>query len=596
MKSLKYIIALCLVPLAFTACVDANMEQELDPKNNYQTVNDADNVVLGAYASFLKLGKQMVVLNELRGDLVDVTTNASTDLQQINSKSPDANNQYADPTPFYTVIMNCNDALSNFDKMKAKGTLTDDEYKELYSDMTGLRCYTYLQLGVQFGNVPYITKPLNTIADVKAVAEKQATVPLDTLISYLIKDMESLYTNIGSGALDSYQNSDLVQYTLDGYSLKTSFVNKHLLLGDLYLWNEDYTKAGIEYYKVLGRDDGESATGNYLYYRCNSQTTNSSLVFGTGSYFQILYLRYHEDDINSMGNFWVNMFQDLPQNKPYIYEWVWSIPYDVDFKPTFPFTSLFNPVSDGGNYQLMASSYAVDSLWNNQKQTNGFNYDARGEGSSFLKQSDGTYAIRKYKYRADEDAKNEGNLFLYRAGQIHLRYAEAANRAGYPKVAWALLNNGVQSTFNYSTAKDGSEKFISGWGPNNYYPAPWYLDARFDTDLNIRSPWRYNQGIRGRACLESRSLSNIKSIDIIDNKTDSTHVIEQYLLDESALECGFEGSRWFDLVRIAHRLNKEGLDGGAFLTKRLAGKYSRSSTAAPTYTKDESTWFLKFKW
>jgi len=607
MIHIKYIILLCLVSIAFTACTDSKMEEQLDPSDNYKTVNDADNAVLGAYASFQKLGKQLVVLNELRGDLVDVTSNASTDLQQINSKTPDDGNQYADPTPFYTVIMNCNDAISNFDKMKAKGTLTDDQYKELYSDMVGLRCYTYLQLGVQFGNIPYITKPLNDISEVKALAKKQETIPLDTLITKLIAEMEGLYTNLGSTALDSYANSDLVNYNLDGYDLHTSFINKHLLLGDLYLWHGDYTSAGTEYYKVLGRDDAMDEGDNDLYFKCStSGETTNSLTFGTSSYFEIFYLRYHNSDINSMGNFWKLMFQGLPQNKPYCYEWIWSIPYDASFAPTFPFKSLFYNKAAGGDYQLMASKYAVDSLWNNQKQANGFNYDPRGKDASFVEQSDGTYEIYKYKYRADLDNStntttttlNDGNLFLYRATQIILRYAEAANRAGYPKVAWALLNDGVRgSTFNFSGKGTKSYDFVSGDSAKVPYPSPWYLDGRYMDNPHYREPWRMNYGVRtGHANLENRTMKNIPSIDIVSTRTDSTHVLEQYLVDEDALECGFEGYRWFDLIRIAHRLNKEGLDGGAFLTQRLRGKYEYSSSAAPTYTNDESTWFLKFRW
>jgi|WetSurMetagenome_2_1015567.scaffolds.fasta_scaffold320646_2 hypothetical protein len=51
--------------------------------------------------------------------------------------------------------------------------------------------------------------------------------------------------------------------------------------------------------------------------------------------------------------------------------------------------------------------------------------------------------------------------------------------------------------------------------------------------MGIVEPWRYNPSIRERVYLESHSLSNIKSIDIVDNKTDSTLVIEPYLLDVS---------------------------------------------------------------
>ena len=86
-------------------------------KNMYRDKNDADAAVKGIYGKFMTLAEQYVVLNELRADLMDVTPNADYYLQQINSHNVSAGNPYADPTPFYELINECNDALVNFTKM-----------------------------------------------------------------------------------------------------------------------------------------------------------------------------------------------------------------------------------------------------------------------------------------------------------------------------------------------------------------------------------------------------------------------------------------------------------------------------------------------
>ncbi len=69
-------------------------------------------------------------------------------------------NPYANPRPFYEVILNCNDVMHNFDIMLRDKKLKLEEYNQRYSDVAALRCWLYLQLGTQFGNVPYITDPI----------------------------------------------------------------------------------------------------------------------------------------------------------------------------------------------------------------------------------------------------------------------------------------------------------------------------------------------------------------------------------------------------------------------------------------------------
>ena len=62
----------------------------------------------------MKLAKQYMLWNELRGDLMDITSNSDQYLRQISEHTVTVDNPYINPQPFYDVIINCNDALKNF--------------------------------------------------------------------------------------------------------------------------------------------------------------------------------------------------------------------------------------------------------------------------------------------------------------------------------------------------------------------------------------------------------------------------------------------------------------------------------------------------
>ncbi|MCD8260279.1 MAG: hypothetical protein LUD15_01255 [Bacteroides sp.] len=211
----------------------------------------------------MELAEPIVVLNELRADLMDITYNSSRDIQEINLGTPSSGNKYTDITPFYSVIQNCNDMLYNFKIMKDENRLTEDEYKERYSDVVGLRSWVYFQLGIQFGEVIYLTEPVISVEDVLKT-QGQRTIDFDTLLDELIACVEDSQVS-----LDNYANSSLIEYYLDGYELSFFFVKKQLLLADLYLWRGDYLKAATLYRKVLATNEDQEATLNHLSYKLN---------------------------------------------------------------------------------------------------------------------------------------------------------------------------------------------------------------------------------------------------------------------------------------------------------------------------------------
>lgn len=584
----KLAILLFPVFLFSTSCVETIPEEVIDHKDYYAGVDDADNAILGLYGQFMDLAGQVVVLNELRADLLDVTSNATPYLQEINLNAPSRNNPWSDVSKFYGVIQTCNDILFNFDKMLENNRLKEAEYKERYSDVAALRTWIYFQLGIHFGKVPYITQPLVTMDDLNNYKDNEMT--LDELVPELIRCMENLPT------LENYQESKLVQQTLDGYSLAPYFINKRCLLGDLYLFNNDYEKSATVYREELAIGEDLDATDRNCYRKNRLYTY--VWTSGTPDWFQILYRDGKIDDFNSLYNAWRNMFATTTTGQSGLEEMIWFIAYDAKFKPKYPFLELFNPIgNDGGKYYLKPSKYAVDSVWGSETQTNGFPFDARGLTGAYQNGGDENY-VWKYSYYGGTTTTTtgwpEGSWFIYRAATLHLRYAEAANRAGYPKLAWALVNDGLAGgTFVYRKA-DGTEYpqdsiKITGTSPFDPYPFPYSFDARYKTTApRITTAWRSNGGVRGRANLPNKPFPATCT-----TLQDSIQFMEQLIISESAKELGFEGNRWQDLIRIARRLNKETPGKGTHFLwdENIKKKYELSGVTGVDMS-SESNWYL----
>jgi tetratricopeptide (TPR) repeat protein len=471
--------------------------------------------------------------------------------------------------------------------MLKENKMTQAEYDERYSDVAALRCWVYLQLSNLFGKVPYITEPIISLEDLDKY--KQNTLNPDELIKELIRCMESLPT------LENYRLSKLISGTIDGYSLTPFFIDKKCLLGDLYLFNNDYDKAARIYREIMAIGETEAATSrnNFRKYRLYCDVWRVS--DGTPNWFQILYALDKNDDADAFYNAWRRMFLASTTNTYDMEEMIWFVSYDTKFAPDYTLPQLFNPAGyNKGKGYLKSSDYAVEAIWGNEMQKNGYPFDARGLTGAYEKGADGNYYIRKYSYMEEGYVGGVcGSWFLYRAAMLHLRYAEAANRAGYPLLAWALVNDGIHgAAFTWKkedgSAYPGDSIQYSSYGPGHPYPEPYYFDGRLVDQPYIRAPWRYNGGVRGRA-----NLPNVPFPDNLTTKQDSILFVEKLIIREAALELGFEGNRWGDLVRIARRLNKETPGAGIrFLwNENIAKKFIRSGVAAPDMSSEEK-WYL----
>ncbi len=544
--------------------LDVPPKDLLTSEQHFRDKYDADAAVRGIYGKFLNLSDRYVILNELRADLMDVTDNADVYLRELNLHDVKPGNPYTDPTPFYSVINDCNDVLQNFDIMLKDLKFSREEYNQRYSDIATVRSWLYLQLVIHYGEVPYITKPIDRVDDLESLAD--GTFPMlgiEAMIDSLIGVMENL------PYLYLYTDPSF-QTIIDGFDTRIMFIDKEMFLGDLYLWKGEYLLASSTYKNIMIRETVQNSYDSY------------KLVFPIGDpytlpHFNSGYVRYYYEDIHSALNNWPYMFYS-PQTSDYYCEWIWAMYFHDIYPPGNPFLKLFS--KDAGDYLFKPSQLAMDE-WDAQVQQNGFKTDFRGrEGSYDI--IDGNPVITKYIsiYNPLYPFEKGGQWHLWRTGGLHLHFIESANRDGQYKLAAALMNYGIRTSYAVPGAVD-----ITYLERTNL-PFPYDFDGRQASPSQIpagtRGLFYRNVGVRGRVYLEAREIP----------ASDSLLKIEDFVLDESALELAFEGQRWGDLVRIAIRRGDNAILADRIYAKLQKAGYPEAAAVRERLAADRNNWFL----
>jgi len=179
-----------------------------------------------------------------------------------------------------------------------------------------------------------------------------------------------------------------------------------------------------------------------------------------------------------------------------------------------------------------------------------------------------------------------------------------------------LLQGGIRTRYNWTRPVTDPPTPACGWANRQFYssyrpspsseeaavpyPLPFFLDGRSNTAQNecdqiASRPWSSNEGIRNRGYVTNVVRPERPNVDSW-TKNDSIIWIEEVLLTEAALECGFEGFRWGDMMRIAHRKNKynEGT-GTEFLNELLSNKFETEGRTAAPVISPSNGWFLQRK-
>ncbi len=561
-------------------------------KDHLNNATDTIYSVTGILGKLQALGDRTILLGEVRGDLVDINTTTSADLRDVALFNIGDNNAYNSPSDYYAVINNCNYFIAKADT-SLKNNRNEKIFMKEYAAVKGIRAWTYLQLAINYGSVPFVTTPILT----KEEAERNyPSKGIAEICDWLIKDIQPL------------ADEELPGYgTIRSFDSRLMYFPIYLMLGELNLWAGHYREAALNYYNYISKRNGTNSAypigstrgtywrdGTTTFTRYTGIYNNYALTFGNESYgTNSEYITIIPgDSIPSEGNYSQlrNLFNCTSDNNAKFSLTPSQAMLDISAAQTCTYVIS----NDGGvvKYGVVPKGigYMRDGdlrLYNVYTQTDNAILD--GERVSYQN-------IKKYSTR---------NIPVYRRTTAYLRLAEAMNCAGYPHFAYYVLASGV----NNKVITDSIMK---------YYPtaADSAFLSRFDfptTRYVLRTPDRLNNentmGIHDLGCgwslqnpdyqmpfdstLVDKTTGYYKSeADSLQQYQYQMDKVEQMIVDEGALENCFEGTRFYDLMRVALRRGDPN-----FLADRIYSRRGEANKAAvmgeiKTNLRNANNWYL----
>ena len=449
--------------LATTSCEDM-LTPDMDRNVENFTGRDTVNFYLGILSNVQEMIENNVILGEVRGDLCEPTDYVSDTISAVANFIPteDAENGLLNRAAYYKVINQCNYYLARVDTMAQKNNIY--YMRKEYAQVQAIRAWTYMQLVQNYGTVPFITRPVESAGTGWESNSPEGTVNADNLLDKLLENnLMRAYEYERTLGLPNYGTFKTGAVDIPH---KLTLFPTALVLGDLYLLRgastSDYERAAAFYYDYL-EDAGAITNGNAgfrVYYNGEDKTytpnENGDWVMPTLNYNGDLITLVPSAANASIGKTLTRVAQI----------------YGFDPHSSTSSTdqgdagiALSGQISVQVNYKnrQIAPTPSYINLCQNQiyalqESENKIEYpanlgDCRIDGTIKYMREDGQRRafIQKFCPRAmSSESYLSGftfryNMPVYRKRQIYLRFAEAINRAGFPRHAFAILRNGLQA-------------------------------------------------------------------------------------------------------------------------------------------------------
>ena len=585
--------------VAFASCSDF-FEQDSEQviftdKSHLNNATDSAYSVLGILNKLQAVADRTILLGELRGDLVDITSTANSDLRDIAMFSIDDNNRYNAPRDYYAVINNCNYFIANADTA-LKNNRNEFIFMKEYAAVKTIRAWTYLQLVTNYGKVPFVTTPILT----KQEADLDYPMyDIEQVCRYFIADLETLP--------DRYYREYPNYGTIRGVDSRMFWFPINIVLGDLNLWlgsvtasKAAYREAAQRYYRYISQRNGDNsyfATGltlmtwtpgstnwlnttrwaNYNQFANETPTSQGELItliagdslLAEGNYSQLR--DFFTVTRNNLGHLSIvpstNMF-NISDNQMHCCITKSTTP-DVYYAPKTGMPD--NMAGDLRLSQIYQKTYGIESSTGDRYETN------------YL-----------FKYQTQ-------NVHIYRRMMVYLRMAEALNMGGFPRMAFQILSNGLnnetieENVLPYCSASDSI--FVNQFD----FPATRYGLFTVEHLVNNQTTGLINTlGVHTRGSgwtplNEYYQLPEDTLIAAEQLKAIQQQYVDSLILNENALELAFEGTRYYDLMRYAMRQSNPGQTMAKYVYARrgednrdaMRGEIKKDLT-------DQRNWFMQW--
>ena len=613
-KIYKLIFATCAI-CGMASCsdfFDQQSEHVVFTENN-KLDNPTDTIysVIGILNKLQTIADRTILLGEVRGELVDITNAANSDLRDMALFNMGDDNRYNQPRDYYAIINNCNYFIENVDTAM-KNNRNEYVFMREYAAVKAIRAWTYLQLVLNYGSVPFVTEPILTKIDAEKDFQKR---DLQSVCEYFINDLEPLAERWGN---------EYPEYgTIRSNASRLFYFPINIVLGDLNLWlasktgsQTTYREAAMRYYKYINERNGTNSSypNGLTYYTWTpgsgdwnrpgrSENSGSLSAEGAGANAEIITM-IAGDSIPAEGHYSElrNLFNSQQDND-----------YHVSIVPS---QGMFDLSESQANCCLATNGtsvyYAPTDLTEHRA----------GDLRLYRSYSWGQATNRLTGERFDVsyvEKQSFQNIHIYRRTQVYLRLAEALNGAGFPRAAFSILSTGLNNEVYETSVYPYCSESDSIWISQLDFPETRYgiITAQDITNTSGSTTANHNtMGIHSRGSgwtpyNETYRLPEAEPIPEVDeegNPIEGLFVIEKdtpelvqkqtafvdsLLLNENGLEMAFEGPRFYDIMRFAMRQSNP----EQFLAEKVAARRGKNNIDEGLKSRlmDKRNWYLTWK-
>jgi starch-binding outer membrane protein, SusD/RagB family len=619
----KLVIYLVIFLVVTTACEDfLDPEQGLVISEDQVPKDEVElrSLSLGLYSLQQDLVDQIVVLGELRADLLRVTDNADQDLREIYNFQISESNRYASPANFYKLISACNILIRilehNHPEVLDKSSPISN-YHRMYGEAIAMRSWAYFYAVRIFNEIPYIPETLTTIEKITAYVNSPGSYTDSVYIyyspngidSYTVYDTTFVYTE------KKFLNQDqmtrrCIQDILEKVRVVGVDYSNRDQVNDVTLnttvWNEDALKALlVQMYMHIDNytDALDILTPTFL----------RRTIENVGE----IDIKYALDD-RFAGSNWINIFNSI-DNFEHI--------FTVQFQKTTSSWQLNNlqryfSIIPPNIYAMKPTPKAIrlwESQWRNYSinttnPDNAFTVNpgipgdfSRGYGRSYIYVKNGVRLdvstvtqmlnLKRLGFRDEVNDIMQGvdtvafkytigknpfdrnaNFIVYRAAAMHLYTAELLANRQY------MDGNSPRHDLNFA---------------EHYIYTGDYMSSN-DRRRGVAGRAGFSQST-GKAVSGSRYyIFDPDNNEIIGYNSIATTLqkqlyMEDIIMDERARELAFEGERFYDYVRMARRRERAGNNGIEWLADKISGARPANERAAmKAQLMNENNWYLPF--
>ncbi len=498
----KFLTYAIVAGMGFGAVSCDDMLSPDSERHSYEVAQDTLYSYWGILRSLQNVAERYVVLGECRGELVTGTSYLSDTIECIlnydMTKAVDGSCRYLKAADYYHVINSCNAYLASYDSTRTTGTLQPYMTKEA-AQVSAIRAWTYLQLCLAYGEVPFYTEPLLTSDAINNFAKNYAsngsTVTIDNLADKFVDELES--------AASVEAQYGFPQYDTYGYTATVAHSSKlmipvNVILGDLYLAKGDKTscaKAAQYYFNYLSGNNGLSiipaggvipAGYSYSGYLGDGMTEARYSTFGSYSSSiggstpwtetgETTRVRESVTAIASSTNkLWGTVLRGV--NELYGFDADISVRTSTDSTTSASVTleaqyDKKQLLNSQAYLDLCAEQQFEEYIGSSDQTTWSLTVDpsvsdARQYWLTDYTQSysNGTRSTEKFITKLNPSGQfTTVAHMIYRKSQIWLRFAEAICNAGYPSFAFAILKDGLCNASYWLPEANTTDYEVTEW-------------------------------------------------------------------------------------------------------------------------------------